>query len=86
VRINPSLFSLGGGKGLPRPDKSGLAMTENKRGARFLVPLHWEEIKDKKKTGLMNQAPTLGRIRKDKGVITPTFILPPRRGRRCVEV
>jgi len=28
----------------------------------------------------MNQAPTLGKMRKDKGVITPTLILPPQGG------
>jgi len=30
----------------------------------------------------MNQAPTLGKIRKDEESITLTLILPPRRGRR----
>ena len=28
----------------------------------------------------MNQAPTLGKMRKDKGIITPTLILPPQGG------
>ena len=35
------------------------------------------------KMGTMHRAPTLGKIRKDKGIITPTLVLPPRRrGRR----
>ena len=28
----------------------------------------------------MNQAPTLGKMKEDKGVITPTLILPPQGG------
>jgi len=36
------------------------------------------------KMGTIHRAPTLEKMRKDKGILTPTLILPPRRGRRCI--
>ena len=32
------------------------------------------------KMGTIHRAPTLGKMRKDKGVITPTLVLPPQGG------
>ncbi|MBU4350118.1 hypothetical protein KJ830_09070 [bacterium] len=37
------------------------------------------------KMGTMHRAPTLGKMREDEESITPTLVLPPRRGRRCEE-
>jgi len=52
-------------QGLPRPDKSGLEMTE---GWIPIPRFHKDRFH--------------GNDREDKKLITPTLILPPRRGRR----